>query len=102
MTDEVDAERLRGLTGLAIEALEAYGGGLRALGPLVDSIKVALRSAEGFVSGSWFEAQTRLWGQLEIIRALALDEGRQQLRLDEESDARQIVASLLKAFRTLA
>lgn len=92
-TDNPD-EREQFLTTLMCEALTAYESGHRDLARLVSDLESLISSLEDASDASWIGALRREWGELEIVHALALDEGRSALTSDEKRDVNQTVDEL--------
>jgi hypothetical protein len=100
MTEPFDADdREPHLRKLATTSLEAFHGSFGELDRVVSDMKSVIRSLEGLVDPVWLASLTKQWGQLEIIFAVALDEGRSALTPEEEAAAEAAVARMLYEFR---
>jgi hypothetical protein len=97
--EEVVRDRIAYLRELALDSLNHYSGGFVELERVDRDLKSIIRSLEEVADPSWTSSLLRQWGQLEIIYALVLDDGRLYLTQDEEMDVRGIVAGLLTEFR---
>jgi hypothetical protein len=84
---------------LGADSLAAFTGGFLGLERLVGELKSVLRSLDGVADPAWLGAQIRRWGQLEILYALVLDDGRSELAEDEDADVQEIAENLLREFR---
>jgi hypothetical protein len=94
LTDRVDL-----LQQLAIDCLENYDSGFVDLERLDRDLKSIVRSLSDIAGSAWTNSLLRQWGQLEIIYASALAEGRFALSQDEENDVQEIIAGLINEFR---
>jgi hypothetical protein len=92
-------DRVAYLKELAVDSLTRFGGGFADLERLVGEMKSIVRSLDEVADASWTKALLKQWGQLEIVYALVLDEGRSSLSEAEEADVREIVAKFLTEFR---
>jgi hypothetical protein len=99
MTGETPENRAALLRELAQESLTSYRGGFADLERLDRNLKSIIRTLTDLTDSPWTKSLLRQWGQLEIIYALALAEGRFDLSQDEETDVREIIAGLIKEFR---
>lgn len=88
------------LQQLGIDCLNKYRGGFADLERLDRDLKSIIRSLSDIAESPWTKSLLRQWGQLEIIYASALAEGRFDLSQDEETDVQGIVAGLLAEFRS--
>lgn len=93
--EEVSHDRVAYLRQLALDSLSSYGGGFAELERIDRDLKSIIRSLNDVADASWTGSLLRQWGQLEIIYALALKDGRFRLTKDEEGDVQEIVAGLL-------
>jgi hypothetical protein len=98
-THEMSEDRVARLRQLAIECLNNYSGGFADLEQLDRDLKSIIRTLSDLAEPSWTKSLLRQWGQLEIIYASALADGRLDLSQDEENDVQDIVAGLITAFR---
>jgi hypothetical protein len=98
MSEEMPEHRVMLLRQLAQESLVGYSGGFAELEKLDRDLKSIIRTLTDLAGSSWTESLLRQWGQLEIIYALALAEGRFELSEEEENDIREIIAELITEF----
>ncbi|SOX52907.1 hypothetical protein MAAFP003_1575 [Mycobacterium ahvazicum] len=98
-TEASSGDRVTLLRQLATECLQNYVGGFAELEQLDRDLKSIIRTLSDIANPSWTKTLRQQWGQLEIIYALALAEGRFQLSPEEETDVQGIVAELITAFR---
>ncbi|WP_156766562.1 hypothetical protein [Mycobacterium sp. E2327] len=94
MNEEVFRDRVADLRQLALDSLNRYAGGFAELERIDRDLKSIIRSLEEVADPSWTGSLLGQWGELEIIYALALDDGRRYLTQDEEADVQGIVAEL--------
>jgi hypothetical protein len=80
---------------LAVDSLEDYRGGFAALERVDRNLKSIIRCLEDIADPLWTSSLFKQWGELEIIYALVLDDGRLRLTQEEEAEVRGIVAGLL-------
>lgn len=99
-TEEMSEDRVALLRQLAIESLNNYGGGLAELEKLDRDLKSIIRTLSDLADSSWTKSLLRQWGQLEIIYALVLADGRLDLSQEEENDVQGIVGGLITEFRS--
>jgi hypothetical protein len=99
MTEEISEDRVALLRRLAQESLNSYSGGFAELEKLDRDLKSIIRTLTDLADSPWTKSLLRQWGQLEIIYALALAEGRFDLSQDEETDVRDIITGLINEFR---
>ena len=101
MTDEgkPSTDRVDLLQRLAIDCLDNYGSGFVDLERLDRDLKSIIRSLSDIAESAWTNSLLRQWGQLEIIYASALAEGRFDLSQGEENDVQEIIAGLINEFR---
>ncbi|ARG60078.1 hypothetical protein PJK45_05030 [Mycobacterium kansasii] len=96
MTNEdVSRDRTAYLRQLALDSLNRYSGGFADLERVDRDLKSIIRSLNDVADPSWTSSLLRLWGQLEIIYALALDEERFRLTEEEEVYVRGVIAELV-------
>ena len=101
MTDVTSSyDRVAYLKQLAVDCLSRFTGGFLGLERLVGEIKSIIRSLDEVADPSWTGALRKQWGQLEIVYALALDEGRSSLTGAEEQDVQELAGKLLTQFRS--
>lgn len=79
------------LRQLGLLALASSKGGLDDLSALLMKMKSVLSSLEAISADAWIAEARRDWGKLEILYALALEDGRVALTHEEESDVVAIV-----------
>ncbi|WP_156771867.1 hypothetical protein [Mycobacterium sp. 1245805.9] len=92
--NEASIGRIAYLRQLALDSLKDYSGGFVGLERVDRDLKSIIRSLEEVADPSWTNSLLRQWGQLEIIYALILDEGRFRLTHEEEADVREIIATI--------
>lgn len=97
---EMSKDRVDQLRQLAIRCLNSYSGGFEELEQLDRDLKSIIRTLSELADSSWTKSLLRQWGQLEIIYALVLADGRRHLNQDEENDVRDIVAGLITEFQS--
>ncbi len=95
-------EREQFLVGLIESALDAYERGEAGLARLVADVENAIEALFDVADRAWVEQLRSAWSRLEIVYALALDEGRSTLTHDERGDVGETIADLrsLLASRT--
>lgn len=93
-SDQEDKFRQLGLLALA-----SSKGGLDGLSALLTKMKSVLSSLEAISTDAWIAEGRRDWGKLEILYALALEDGRVALTHEEESDVVAIVNVLTERFQ---
>jgi hypothetical protein len=98
-TDESPKDRLATLRQLAIDCLSNYRGGFAELEQIDRDLKSIIRTLSDIADPSWTKSLLRQWGQLEIIYALTLADGRLHLTQEEDKDVQDIVAGLINEFR---
>jgi hypothetical protein len=96
---ESSRDRVSYLKGLALSSLGSYQGGFGGLEAVVTDIKSIVRSLQEVADPAWAAKILKQWGQLEILFALVLDDGRSSLTAREEEEATDIVHALMKEFR---
>lgn len=92
-------DRIAYFRQLAVDNLESYSGGFAALERVDRNLKSIIRCLEEIADPSWTNSLFQQWGELEIIYALVLDDGRLRLTQEEEMEVRGIVAGLLAEFQ---
>ena len=97
--EDTSDDRVALLRRLASEGLSNYSGGFPELEKLDRDLKSIIRTLSDIADPSWTKSLLRQWGQLEIIYALVLDDGRVELSQDEENEVQDIVAGLIREFR---
>ncbi|ORB91188.1 hypothetical protein [Mycobacterium persicum] len=96
MTNHEDSrDRIAYLRQLALDSINHYDGNFSALERLDRDLESVIRSLEEVADPSWTSSLLRLWGQLEIIYASMLDEGRFRLTQDDEVYVQEVVAKLV-------
>lgn len=93
-TSDVAEERVRFLLGLLAQALSDYEAGRSDLARLVRDVESVIDSLTGVADAAWVGELRELWGALEIVYAVMLDEGRAALGEDERRDVSETVAAL--------
>lgn len=91
---DVADERVRFLLGLLAQALSDYEAGRSDLARLVRDVESVIDSLAGVADAAWVGELRELWGALEIVYAVMLDEGRSALREDERREVLETVAAL--------
>ncbi|ETW25211.1 hypothetical protein [Mycobacterium gastri] len=97
--DDVSRDRTAYLRQLALDSLNSYGGGFADLERVDRDLKSIIRSLNDVADPSWTSSLLRLWGQLEIIYALALDEERFRLSEEDEAYVQGVIAELRAKLR---
>ncbi len=92
MADRSEQEQL--LVGVIEKALVGYEDGLSNLGRLVRRVESAIDELENVSDAGWVAELRRVWDTLEIIYAVALDEGRSSLSDEERRDVAKAVVAL--------
>ncbi len=92
MTDPNEQEQF--LAGLLEKALVRYEDGQSGLAQLVRGVGSAIDELENVSDADWVAELRRSWGTLEIIYAVALDEGRSSLSDEERRDVAEAVVAL--------
>jgi hypothetical protein len=95
MNEEMNRDRAAQLRQEALNSLSSYSGGFAELERIDRQLKAIIRSLKDVADPAWTSLLHRQWGQLEIIYALVLHDGRSCLTEDEEIDVRKIVAGLV-------
>lgn len=75
-------------------ALLGYEGGLSGLGQLINRTETLIDALGPVAEADWVARLRREWGQLEIIYAVALDEGRSELSDEEQRDIGSAIQKL--------
>ncbi len=101
MTDSGEVpDRVSQLKRIGFMALSDFRGGLDDLSRVTSATKSVLSSLEIISDENWVKEARRQWGQLEILYALVLEDGRESLTDTEHADTVEIVASLRGLFNT--
>jgi hypothetical protein len=95
-------ERLRYLAQLALGSLESFTGGFDEIERVDRDIRSILRSMREISDGSLIQSAMREWGQLEILYATLLAEGRRVVDREEQREAFDSVFQLGTIFGRLA
>jgi hypothetical protein len=88
------AEREQFLVALIAKALDAYEHGELGLARLVADVERGIDALFEVAAGDWVEKLRSAWSGLEIVYALALDEGRSELGDEELGDVSATIAEL--------
>jgi hypothetical protein len=94
MVADAAEERVRFLVGLLEQALSDYEAGRSDLARLVRDVESVVDSLAEVADAAWVGELRELWGALEIVYALMLDEGRASLTDDERRDVAGAVSAL--------
>lgn len=81
-----ERERERFLVGLIVNALDEYERGDVGLARLVADVEGGIDALFDVSYKEWVEQLRSAWSGLEIVHAMALDEGRSTTLSDEERD----------------
>jgi hypothetical protein len=87
-------ERGQFLIGLIAKALDSYERGETGLARLVADVEGGIEALFDVADSAWVEQLRSTWSGLEIVYALALDEGRSALTDEERSDVDETIAEL--------
>lgn len=99
MSDSLSTRhRLVYLKRLSLDALDNYQQGLEDLDRLVADMKSIIESLQEIADPSWTKRLLKTWGDLEILYALVLAEGRTTLTEKEEVDVHTIVENFRSEF----
>jgi hypothetical protein len=93
MSESADG-REQFLVGLIAKALDAYEGGEVGLARLVADVERGVEALFDVADHDWVEELRSAWSGLEIVYALALDEGRSTLSDEERGDIDETIAEL--------
>jgi hypothetical protein len=93
MTESI-GEREQFLTGLIAKALDAYQREDTDLPRLVADVESGIEALFDVADSAWVEQLRSAWSGLEIVYALALDEGRSTLTDEERGDVDETIAEL--------
>jgi hypothetical protein len=88
------AEREQFLVGLIMKALKLYERGEIGLGRLVADVESGVDALLDLAENGWVEELRSAWSGLEIVYAVALDEGRAELTCEERDDVDETIAEL--------
>jgi hypothetical protein len=94
MTESSTGEQERFLIGRIVHALDAYERGDSSLARLVADVEIGIDALFDVADSTWVEQLRSTWGGLEIVYALALDDGRSALTDDERDDIGETIAAL--------
>src|SRR5690625_500963 len=94
MTNE-DHDRAAYLRRLALDSLSSYRGGFAELERIDRDLKSIVRALSDIAEAPWARSLVRLWGQLEIIYACALNDGRHDLTSREEAEIQVVITDLV-------
>lgn len=92
MTDRSEQEQF--LVGLLEKALVRYEDGRSGLAQLVRGVGSAIDELANVSDADWVAELRRSWGELEIIYALMLNQGRSNLNDEERRDVAEAVVAL--------
>ncbi|MEA2354456.1 MAG: hypothetical protein QOD61_585 [Solirubrobacteraceae bacterium] len=87
-------EREQYLIGLLVKALDAYERGDGGLARLVVDVESGIEALFDVAEREWVEQLRSAWSGLEIVYALALDDGRSALTEEERGDVDETIAEL--------
>jgi len=93
MSGSSTGEREQFLVGLIAKALDAYERGV-GLARLVADVESGIDALFDVADSEWVEQLRSAWSGLEIVYALALDEGRSALTDEERGDVDETIAAL--------
>lgn len=94
MSEPADDDREQRLSGLARESLDAYERGEIGLTRLVANVESAIEALLDIADVAWVEELRSAWSGLEIVHALALDDGRRTLTDGERGEIAETIAEL--------
>ena len=94
MVADAAEERVRFLVGLLEQAPSDYEAGRSGLARLVRDVESAVDSLAEVADAAWVGELRELWGALEIVYALMLDEDRASLADDDRRDVAGAIAAL--------
>jgi hypothetical protein len=94
MTESSTGEREQFLIGRIVHALDAHERGDASLARLVADIESGIEALFDVADSAWVEQLRSAWSGLEIVYALALDEGRSALTDEERGDIAETIAEL--------
>ena len=92
-------ERVRFLVGLMDQSLSDYEAGRSDLAQLVRDVESVVDSLAEVADPGWVGELRELWGPLEIVYAVMLDEDRTSLTDDERRDVAESVTALRRLLR---
>ncbi|HEX4345397.1 MAG TPA: hypothetical protein VHZ31_07540 [Solirubrobacteraceae bacterium] len=94
MAESLTGERERFLVGLIAGAFDAYERGDGGLARLVADVESGVEALFDVADREWVEQLRSAWSGLEIVYALALDEGRSAVTEEERGDVDETIAEL--------
>jgi hypothetical protein len=94
MAADANGERVHFLVRLMADALSDYEARRSNLAQLVRDVESVIDSLAEVADAVWVAELRELWGTLEIIHAVVLDEGRSVLTDDEQRDVAEIASAL--------
>jgi hypothetical protein len=92
-------ERVRFLVGLMEQSLSDYEAERSDLAQLVRDVESVIDSLAEVADAGWVGELRELWGALEIVYALMLDDGRASLTDDERRDVAEAVSALRRLLK---
>jgi hypothetical protein len=94
MVADTPEDRVRALVELLERVLADFDAGRSELSRLVRDVESVIDSLVTFADAGWVTELRGLWGELEIVYAVMLDEGRKVLTDDERRDVAETVTAL--------
>lgn len=91
---ESHAERVQGLVARISETLDSYLSGNLGLAVVIRDVESAIDALLDVADAYWVERLRSAWLGMEIIYAIALDEGRTVLTVEERHEVDEVVAEL--------
>lgn len=88
------SQRVRFLAGLLEQSVSDYEAGRSDLARLVRDVESVIDSPAEVADAPWVDELRELWGGLEIVYAVMLDERRASLTDDERRDIAETVTAL--------
>lgn len=95
-------EREQCLVGLILNTLDGYERGVVGLARLVADVEAGIEALFDVADNEWVERLRSAWFGLEIVYAMALDEGRSTTLTDEEREDVATTVAELRALLALA
>jgi len=94
MSGSTASERELFLVGLMRQSLDAYERGDSGLGRLVADVESVLDALGEISHQDWVEELRSTWSGLEIVYAIALDQGRPSLTDEERGNVNDTITEL--------
>ena len=94
MSGSSTGEREQLLIGLIAKALDEYERGEAGLARLVADVEAGVEALFDVADREWVEELRSAWSGLEIVYAVALDEGRSALTDQERRDVDETISEL--------